>query len=140
MTAALRRIRDEEAGSSLITGLLVIGALLVPLLFVVPLFARVEMAHLTAEQVARDAVRSAVQAPTADLAQAAADRARARAHGLISLSLSGDWRRGGVLRADARTTVSFGTLPGLGRIGRVMVSAHARGPIDAYRSLPGAVP
>lgn len=137
---AVRRIREEESGSSLVTGLLLIGALLIPLLFIVPLFARVETARLAVEQAARDAVRSAAQAPTADLAHEAAERAEARASGDVSLTLSGDWRRGGVLRADARTTVALGELPGLGRVGRVTVRARARAPIDAYRSMPGAPP
>lgn len=143
MTALRRRLRDET-GSSLITGLLVIGALMVPVLFLVPLFAPVELAHLAAEQAARDAVRSAAQAPDLDRASAAvdlaADRARADDGTPIRVSLSGEWRRGSVLQADARTTVTIGRLPGLGRFGRVTVEARARAPLDQYRSLAGVAP
>lgn len=134
----MRRLRDES-GTGIITGVLLVGGLLVAVLFLIPLFARVEMAQMTAEQAVRDAVRSAVEAPTADTVQAAADdalsRARAGARDPLDLTLSGDWQRGGVLRADAQATVSIGRLPGLGRIGRISLRAHARAPIDRYRSL-----
>ena len=134
-----RRLRDES-GQSLITGVIVIGALLIPLLFLIPLFARVELAHLAAEQTARDAARSAALAPTAsaahDAAEAALLRARARdTPGSLDVSISGEWERGAILRADARSTVTIGRLPGLGRIGKVTVRAHARAPVDQYRSL-----
>jgi hypothetical protein len=139
----LRQLCDES-GQGLITGVIVIGALLVPLLFIIPLFARVELAHLAAEQTARDAVRSAVEAPDPDHAHAAADQALARGHARdhapLDLTLSGDWHRGSVLRADARATVSLGRLPGLGRIGHVTVRADARAPIDRYRSLRETTP
>jgi hypothetical protein len=141
---ALRRRVSDESGSSLITGVLVIGALMVPVLFLVPLFARVELAHLAAEQTARDAVRSAAQAPDLDRANSAVDLAAARARGdgraPVRVSLSGEWRRGSVLQATARTTVTIGRLPGLGRFGRVTVQARARAPLDQYRSLAGATP
>lgn len=134
-----RRLRDES-GSSLITGIIVIGALLIPLLFLIPLFARVELAHLATEQAARDAVRSAALAPNAATAHDAAEAALARAHargmpGSLAVTVSGEWERGSVLRADARSTVTLGRLPGLGRIGKVTVRAHARAPVDRYRSL-----
>lgn len=141
---ALRRRLSDEAGSSLITGVVVIGGLMVPVLFLVLLFARVELAHLAAEQAARDAVRSAAQAPDLDRASAAVDLAAARARTIdgapVRVSLSGEWQRGSVLQADARTTVSLGRLPGLGRFGRVTVHARARAPLDSYRSLAGAAP
>lgn len=143
MNALRRRLRDE-AGSSLLTGAVVIGGLMVPVLFLVLLFARVELAHLAAEQTARDAVRSAAQAPDFDRASAAVDLAAARARTIdgtpVRVSLSGEWQRGSVLQADARTTVSLGRLPGLGRFGRVTVHARARAPLDSYRSLTGAAP
>jgi hypothetical protein len=141
---AIRRRLHDETGSSLITGTIVIGALMVPILFLVLLFARVELAHLAAEQAARDAVRSAAQAPDQEGASAAVDLAAARAPTVdgapVRVALSGEWQRGSVLQADARTTVAIGRLPGLGRFGRVTVEARARTPLDQYRSLAGAAP
>lgn len=134
-----RRLRDES-GQSLITGVIVIGALLIPLLFLIPLFARIELAHLAAEQTARDAARSAALVPTASAAHDASEAALARARerdtpGSLAVSVSGEWERGAILRTDARSTVTIGRLPGLGRSGKVTVRAHARAPVDRYRSL-----
>jgi hypothetical protein len=57
-----RRLRDEK-GQGLISALILLAGVLVPLLFLVPLFARLEQGRLAAEQAARDAVRAAVEAP-----------------------------------------------------------------------------
>lgn len=129
----------SERGQGLVSALLLLAGVLLPLLFLVPLFARVEQAHLTAEQAARDAVRSAVQAPASAEAKAAAEEALARARaasGLpLRLELGGEFRRGGLLRAHVSTSVPLGRLPGVGRIGTIVVHGRASAPLDRYRSL-----
>ena len=78
MTGRLVRARRED-GQALVSALILLAGVLIPLLFLVPLFARVEQGRLAAEQAARDAVRSAVQAPSASAAQVAATAAIDRA-------------------------------------------------------------
>lgn len=135
---SLQRLR-EESGQALVTGLLLLSGVLVPLLFVVPLFSRVESTHLAAEQAARDAVRSAVQAPTPEQATAAAHQAVARAGresgARLNVSLSGQFARGEVLRARVTARVALANIGGSLSIGSVPVSATARAPVDRYRSL-----
>ena len=75
----LRRRLHEEKGQGLISGLILLAGVLLPLLFLVPLFARLEQGRLVAEQAARDAARAAVEAPNANAAQTAAADALARA-------------------------------------------------------------
>ena len=135
----LRRRLGEERGDGLITGLILTAGVLVPLRFIVPLFARIESAHLAVQQAARDAVRSATLAPDAGQAQAAAQSAAAGARAQtgqpISLTLSGQFARGGVLTAHARTSVALASLPGLGSFGTITVTGRASAPVDRYRSL-----
>jgi hypothetical protein len=139
----LRRLRRED-GQGLITGLLLLAGVLLPLIFLVPLFARIEQGRLAAAQTAREAVRAAVQAPDAAAAQAAADRALARAREQtdqrLSLRLSGEFTRGGVLHAQARSDVSVASLPFFGRFGTIAVTGEASAPVDRYRSLLGSSP
>ncbi len=47
-----RRLRDER-GQGLISALILLAGVLLPLLFLVPLFARLEQGRLAAEQAAR---------------------------------------------------------------------------------------
>jgi hypothetical protein len=130
-----------DAGQALVSGLILLAGVLIPLLFLVPLFARVEQGRLAAEQAARDAVRSAVQAPSAPAAVAAADDAVARARTQtgqpLELSLDGQFGRGSVLRAVVRAEVDLARIPLFGAIGTVEVSGDAAAPVDRYRSLIG---
>lgn len=138
MRRAILHTRAEE-GQALISGLLLLAAVLVPLLFLVPLFARVEQGRLAAEQAARDAVRAAVQAPSPTAAEAAAEaavtRAREQTGQPLELTLEGAFDRGSVLRARVRSEVDLARIPLFGPIGTVEVSGDAAAPVDRYRSL-----
>jgi hypothetical protein len=139
MTRLGTRLRSE-VGEGLITGLLLIAGVLVPLMFIVPLFGRIETAHLAAQQAARDAVRSATLAPDRAhahaAAQAAVSAARAQTGVPVHLSLTGRFARGGTVTASTSASVALGTLPGLGSFGTVAVRGRASAPVDRYRSLP----
>jgi hypothetical protein len=134
----IRRLR-AESGQALISGLLLLAGVLIPLLFLVPLFARVEQGRLAAEQAARDAVRAAVQSPSAtaagDAAEQAVARARAQTGVPLQLTLEGEFERGSVLRARVRSEVALASIPLFGAIGTVDVSGDAAAPVDRYRSL-----
>jgi endonuclease/exonuclease/phosphatase (EEP) superfamily protein YafD len=136
-----RRGLSSDDGQGLVSALILLAGVLLPLLFLVPLFARLEQGRLVAEQAARDAVRVAVVAPNADAAQAAAANALARARTQtrepLRLELGGQFARGGVLRARVRTSVVFASLPFVGRFGTVGLSGRASAPVDRYRSLLG---
>lgn len=138
MTHTRGRLR-EEGGQGLVSALILLAGVLLPLLFLVPLFARLEQGRLAAEQAARDAVRAAVEAPNPDAAQTAADnavaRARAQTREPLRLELGGAFARGGVLTARVRTSVAFASLPFVGRFGTIELSGRASAPVDRYRSL-----
>jgi hypothetical protein len=138
VTRLLVRLRSER-GEGIITGLILLAGVLLPLLFVIPLFARLEQGQLATDQVAREAVRAAALAPTAEQAEAAAQQALAREQAAtgqpLQLQLSGAFSRGATLRADVQTQVALGHLPGLGDFGSIALSAHASAPVDRYRSL-----
>ena len=138
MRRLLFRLRSES-GQALISGLILLAGVLIPLLFLVPLFARVEQGRLAAEQAARDATRAAVQAPSSTAAQAAAEaavaRARAQTGESLQLTLEGEFARASVLRARVRTEVDLARIPLFGSIGTVEVSGDAAAPVDRYRSL-----
>ena len=140
MSALLTRVRSES-GQALISGLILLAGVLIPLLFLVPLFARVEQGRLAAEQAARDAVRAAVQSPSPTAAQLAAEgavaRARAQTGQPLELRLEGEFARASVLRARVRTDVDLASIPLFGAIGTVEVSGDAAAPVDRYRSLLG---
>jgi hypothetical protein len=140
----LRACLCAEGGQALVSGLILLAGVLIPLLFLVPLFARVEQSRLAAEQAARDAVRAAAQAPSAGAARAAADRAVQRAHAQtgepLELALEGEFGRGNVLRAHVGTEVDLARIPLFGAIGTVEVSGDAAAPVDRYRSLLGEAP
>ena len=140
MTGLVSRVRSES-GQALISGLILLAGVLIPLLFLVPLFARVEQGRLAAEQAARDAVRAAVQSPSPTAAEAAAEAAVARARTQtgepLELTLEGEFGRASVLRARVRTDVDLASIPFFGAIGTVEVSGDAAAPVDRYRSLLG---
>src|SRR5262249_7327893 len=102
VTRARSRLRAER-GQGIVSALILLAGVLLPLLFVVPLFARLEQGRLEAEQAARDAVRAAVEAPNPAAAQDAAADALARAQTLsnapLRLQLSGAFARGSLLTA-----------------------------------------
>jgi hypothetical protein len=135
---ARRRLRDER-GQGLISALILLAGVLLPLLFLVPLFARLEQGRLAAEQAARDAVRAAVEAPNPNAAQTVADNALARARAQtgepLRLELEGQFARGGVITARVRTSVSFASLPVVGHFGTIELDGRASAPVDRYRSL-----
>lgn len=143
MRGILFRIRSES-GQALISGLILLAGVLIPLMFLVPLFARVEQGRLAAEQAARDAVRAAVQSPSATAAESAAEaavvRARTQTGEPLELTLEGEFGRGGVLRARVRTDVDLTRIPLFGSIGTVEVSGDAAAPVDRYRSFLRAAP
>ncbi len=138
MRRVLSRIRSES-GQALISGLILLAGVLLPLLFLVPLFARVEQGRLAVEQAARDAVRAAVQAPSATAAEAAAEAAVARGREQtgepLELTLEGEFSRGSVLRARVRAEVDLASIPLFGSIGTIQVSGDAAAPLDRFRSL-----
>src|ERR671931_253120 len=124
----IRRCMHEERGQGLISALILLAGVLLPLLFLVPLFARLEQGRLAAEQTARDAVRDAVEAPNASAAQAAADgavtRARAQTGEPLRLELDGTFTRGGVLTARVHTNVALASLPIIGGVGAIELDGH----------------
>jgi len=132
------RLRREE-GQGIVSGLLLLAGVLLPLLFLVPLFARIEQGKLAAEQAARDAVRAAVEAPSPDQAQQAAVQALARAQSQTSiplgLQLGGTFSRGGVLQAQTSAQVALASIPLFGALGTITVHAQAAAPVDSFRSL-----
>jgi hypothetical protein len=138
MNRLVHRLRREE-GQGIVTGLLLLAGVLLPLMFLVPLFARIEQGKLAAAQAARDAVRAAVEAPSADQAQQAAEQALAREQDQTSialqLQLQGTFTRGSVLEAQTSAQVALASIPLFGRIGTVTVHGQAAAPVDAYRSL-----
>jgi hypothetical protein len=132
------QLRDER-GEGMISALILIAGVLLPLLFVVPLFARLEQGRLIAEQTARDAVRAAVEAPSADAAQqaanAAVERGRTETNEPLQLVLNGAFVRGGTLQVDTTVQVALASLPFFGSLGTIPVHGQARAPVDQYRSL-----
>lgn len=135
----LRVLLTRQDGQAIVTGLLLLAGVLVPLLFIVPLFSRVETSRLAAEQAARDAVRSAVRAPSAGQATIAAQQAVNRASRTsgtpLSLDLSGRFARGEILLTRVTARVPLAHIGGSHSIGTVSIRATARAPVDRYRSL-----
>ena len=138
MSSLFSRARSES-GQALISGLILLAGVLIPLMFLVPLFARLEQGRLAAEQAARDAVRAAVQSPSPGAAETAAQAAVARARMQtgqpLELTLEGEFARASVLRARVRADVDLASIPLFGSIGTVEVSGDAAAPVDRYRSL-----
>lgn len=139
----MRRLVDQlhdESGEGLISGLILLAGVMLPLMFLIAVFGRLETARLAAQQAARDAVRSAVEAPTPvqarSDAQAAIQRAR-RAQGGVSLrlALDGTFQPGEVMTAHVTTSAAVGAIPLIGSFATVTVSARASAPVDRYRSI-----
>ena len=139
MSVFVARLRGER-GEGLVEAPLLLAGVLLPLLLLVPLFARLELARLAVEQAAQDAARAAVEAPNEAGAQQAARLALARAQAAsdlpLRLTLTGRLARGETIVARVSVTVPLVRLPGLGRVGSVVVRASASIPVDRYRSLP----
>jgi hypothetical protein len=137
----LRKLRREEGELGLVSALLLLAGVLLPIMFIVVAFARIENGRLAAAQAARDAVRAAVEAPTATGAQQAADDAIARAQmqsGVpLQLQLDGTFARGAVVHAQTSAQIDLASLPFLGQLGTITVHGSAAAPVDAYRSLAG---
>jgi hypothetical protein len=138
MTRLARTLRREE-GQGIVSALLLLVGVLLPLMFLIALFGRIEQGRLAADQTARDAVRAASQAPSQTGAEQAARDALARARqqtGLpLTLSLEGELQRGATLTAQTTVEVPLGGLPFFGRLGTISVHGRARAPVDQYRSL-----
>ena len=136
----MSRLRCDESGEGLISGLILLAGVMLPLMFLIAIFGHLEAARLAAQQAARDAVRSAVQAPTAAQARANARAAIGRAQGgqgggQLRLALDGDLQPGEVMTARVSTSVPVGAIPLIGTIGTVSVSGRASAPVDRYRSV-----
>jgi hypothetical protein len=133
------RLSSERGEAAMVSGVLLLAGVLIPLMFLIALYARIELAQVDAQQAARDAVRSAVQAPNATAASAAAAEAVAREQAAVktplSLSLTGTYGRGQVMNAQVTTTVPIGSLPFLGHFGAISIHGRASAPVDRYRSL-----
>lgn len=138
MSRLARRLRREE-GQGIVQALLLLVGVLLPLMFLVALFGRIEQGRLAVEQTARDAVRAASLAASQPAAEQAANEALVRAHeqsGLpLSLDLQGDLQRGATLTADTAVEVTLADLPFFGRLGTITIHGQARAPVDQYRSL-----
>ena len=136
---ALHRRLMSERGEGIVSALMLLAGVLIPLIFLVPLFGRVEQGRLAASQAARAAVRAAAQSPSAEAAQAAAERQvaaeQAQTRTPLRLQLDGSFVRGGSLEATVTGEVALGRLPVLGDFGTIVVRGSARAPIDRYRSL-----
>ena len=138
----LRKLRREEGELGLVSALLLLAGVLLPIMFIVVAFARIENGRLAAAQAARDAVRAAVAAPTPTGAQLAADDAIARAQtqtGVpLQLQLGGTFGRGAVLHAETTAQIALASVPFIGRLGTITVHGSAAAPVDTYRSLVGS--
>lgn len=138
MTGLAHRLKREE-GQGIVQALLLLAGVLLPLLFLVALFGRIEHGRLAAEQAARDAVRAASQAASQAGAEQAAGAALARAQqqtGVpLTLTLQGELQRGATLTATTSGEVALVGLPFFGAFGSIAVHGQARAPVDQYRSL-----
>jgi hypothetical protein len=135
----LARLLRREQGQGLVSGLLLLAGVLLPLMFLVPLFARIEQGKLAAAQAARDAVRAATTAPSPAQAQQAAAQALQREQQQTSiplgLQLEGTFARGNLLQAQASAQVTLAAIPFFGSLGTITVHSRATAPVDQYRSL-----
>lgn len=138
------RLSEQRGEAAILSGLLLLAGVLIPLMFLIPLFARIELAQVDAQQAARDAVRSAVQAPDGTAAHAAAHAALTReaagSSAPLALSLNGAYTRGASMTASVTTSVPIGSLPLPGHFGTITIHAHASAPVDRYRSILEGAP
>lgn len=135
----LRRLRSERGEIGLVSALALLAGVLLPVMFIVAAFGRIEQSRLAAAQAARDAARAAVQAPSAAQAQLAAEdavaRARAQTSVSLTLELDGTFERGSILHAKTSARVDLASLPLIGGFGTVVVHGTASAPVDSYRSI-----
>ena len=133
------RLASERGEATMVSGLLLPAVVLIPLMFLIALYARIELAQVDSQQAARDAMRSAVQAHDASAAHAAAAGAVAREGAAdrmpLALTLTGTYGRGQVMSAQVTARVPIGSLPLLGHFGTITVHGRASAPVDQYRSL-----
>ena len=134
------RLRSTR-GDALIETLFLLAGALLPLLALLALTSRIELAHLTVEQTARAAARAASEATTQTGATIAAETIRrqtAETSGEpLSLQLGGQLQPGSSFTATLTTTihsVPFAVL--LGEPAALTVAGRATVPVDRYRSLP----
>lgn len=137
----IRRRDGNETGEALVETLLLLAGALLPLLALIALSARLELARLGVDQTARDVARAASQAATAAAASAAAQAALRQAQqegpNQLTLSLRGQLVRGGAFTATVTSSVELAGLGSLlGRLASVRISGQATIPVDRYRSLP----
>ena len=140
MRRLLFRARSES-GQALISSLILLAGVLIPLLFLVPLFARVEQGRLAAEQAARDAVRAARHRHRLRPRSPLRRRSRARgskqeSHSSSCSRASSPARASSAPACEPRSTSHESRL--FGSIGTVEVSGDAAAPVDRYRSLLGS--
>jgi hypothetical protein len=133
-----RRLTRED-GQGIVSALLLLAGVLLPLMFLVTLFGRIEQARLAADQTAQDAVRAASLAPSQIAAEQAVQAAAAQAQtqtGLpLQATLEGSLERGATLTAIATVQVPLGSIPFLGTFGTLTINGQAQAPVDEYRSL-----
>ena len=138
MTKLASRLRDED-GQGIVQALLLLAGVLLPLLFLVALFGRIEEGRLAAQQTAQDAVRAASQAPSQPAAEQAANDALSRAQQQtrlpLTLTLDGELQRGATLTASTSVAVNLADLPFFGHLGTITIHGKAQAPVDQYRSL-----
>ncbi len=143
MSRLARQLRRED-GVGIVSALLLLAGVLLPLMFLVPLFGRIEQGRLAASQAARDAVRAAVEAPSPEQAQQAAAQALQRAQSQtnipLELQLEGTFARGSVLRVETSGQVALAEIPLFGSFGTINVHGQAAAPVDQYRSLLQGAP
>jgi hypothetical protein len=134
----IRRLAGQAGEAEILSAILLLAGVLIPAMFLIALFARIEHAQGDAQQAALDAVRSAVQAPDASAANAAASAALAHEQTTgtpLALSLAGTFTRGQTMTATVTTSVPIGSLPLLGHFGTITIHASASDPVDRYRSI-----
>jgi hypothetical protein len=135
----LRQRLASERGEGIVSGLMLLSGVLIPIIFLLPLFGRLEQGRLAASQAARAAVRAAAESPSATAAQTAAEQEltaeQTQTRTPLQLQLGGSFERGGRIEATVTGQVAIGHLPLLGDFGTITVHATARAPVDRYRSL-----
>ena len=141
MTRLRERLGHEE-GQGIVSALLLLSGVLLPLMFLVALFGRIEQGRLAADQTAQQAVRAASLAPTQTAAEQAVETAVAQAReqtGLpLDASLQGNLQRGATLTALATVQVPLTRLPFFGSLGTITIHGQAQAPVDQYRSIDQA--
>jgi len=116
-----------------------IGLLLIPAVLLVLSFAPWVERQMGARELARNVARAAAVAgsvPDAEalIAQATHNYGIERAD--ISVRLSGDAGRGGLVTANVTVQMPVISIPGIGGLGSVSWTVHHTEQVDLYRSFP----